>query len=159
MRIGAQIPQLSHPSGETSRRQGFCLPFSMWISTPGAHSGIWLDNSPSIHCLSFPGSFSHVLLVFSDTTLQIKLLALKSLTECLLLGKPNFDTRMQTLNHCSQAVEENSLLSPAANSQEGTKGWKPGNQGFSLNTSPLKCSEPQGMRARINLWRFMVWLD
>lgn len=95
---------------------------------------------------------------FSDTTLQRKLLALKSLTRCLLLGKPNFDIRMQTLNYWTHAVEENSLSSPPVYSKVCTESWKLWNQGFSLNTSPLKCTEPQGMRARINLQRFTVWL-
>ena len=79
---------------------------------------------------------------FSDITLQIRLLALKSLTQYLLLGKLNFDTMRETLNHCTQAVE-NSLLSLPANSKECAKGWKLWNQDLSLNRNSLKCTEPK----------------
>lgn len=127
MRAGAHIPRLPGHSGE--------IAVCTWTWTPVAHSGIWLNNAPSICYLLSLGSFPQPCWYFSDFTLQIKLLALKSLTRCLLLGKPTFDTRTQILNHCTQAVEGNSLPSLPANSKECTKGWKLWDQGFSLNTS------------------------
>lgn len=127
MRAGAQIPRLPGPSGE--------LAVFTWPWAPVAHSGIWLNKAPAICYLLSLGSFPHPCWYFSDITLQIKLLALKSLTRCLLLGKLKFDTRTQILNHSTQAVEGNPLPSPPANSKECAEGWKLWNQDFSLNTS------------------------
>lgn len=82
-----QIPRLPGPSGE--------IAVSTWTWAPVAHSGIWLNNAPSICYLLSLGSFPHLCWYFSDITLQIKLLPLKSLTRHLLLGKPKCDTRTQ----------------------------------------------------------------
>ena len=108
------------PSGERVERQPFCLPLGPECQLSMLVSGLIAHRASDVF------SLAHFLIpccYFSDVTLQIRLLALKSLTQCLLLGKLNFDTTMETLNHCTQAVE-NSLLSPPANSKEYAKGWK-----------------------------------
>lgn len=129
---------LCSPAGERVEKKLFSLPL-------GPEHQLSMEVSSLIpHRPSNVVSLAHFLIpccCFSDITLKIRLLAFKSLTQCLLLGKLNFDTTMETLNHCTQAVE-NSLLPPPANSKECVKGWKLWNQGLSLNISSLRCTEP-----------------